>query len=115
MRTGWSGIVHGTDSHSTSFFASRFCGRCKPRQSGGALSAKTIKSIIDGLVRHIKEIEAESDILFETYGDWPWTKGKNYGIVKEALKSYSMHRFSQMTPKERTPLLLTLFDCLHLD
>jgi len=47
-------------------------------------------------VRHIKEIEAESDILFETYGDWSWT-GKVYGIVKEALKSYSMHRFSQLT------------------
>ena len=48
-------------------------------------------------MRHIKEIEAESDILFERYGDWSWTKGKVYGIVKEALKSYSMHRFSQMT------------------
>ena len=29
----------------------------KPRQSGGApLSTKTIKSIVDGFVRHIKEI-----------------------------------------------------------
>ena len=56
----------------------------KPRQSGGApLSAKTIKSIVDGFVRHIKEIEAESDILFETYGDWSWTKGEVYGIVKK--------------------------------
>jgi hypothetical protein len=75
-----------------------FVAGVKPRQSGGApLSAKTIKSIVDGFVRHIKEIEAESDILFEMYGDWSWTKGKVYGIVKEALKSYSMHRFSQMT------------------
>lgn len=75
-----------------------FVAGVKPRKTGDPpLSAKTIKAIVDGFVRHLKEIEAESDILYEKYGDWSWTKGKVYGIVKDALKSYSMHRFSQLS------------------
>ena len=57
-------------------------------------------------MRHIKQIEAESDILFDKYGDWSWTKGKVYEIVKQALKNYSMNRFAQMSKSRKKIAIL---------
>ena len=45
--------------------------------------------MIDGFVRSIKEIESNSDMLTERFGEWSWSKSAPYVCVKQALKNYS--------------------------
>jgi hypothetical protein len=84
------------------FVLRQFVAGIQPRDGDGLLSPKTIKSMIDGFVRSIKEIESNSDMLTERFGEWSWSKSAPYVCVKQALKNYSFHRFEEVCEnKER--------------
>ena len=52
--------------------------------------------MIDALVRHIKSIECHSEDFLARFGDgWSWMKSPTYCAVKDAFRSYSMHRFQE--------------------
>lgn len=91
-----------------------FVAGVQPRAGEGTLTGKTIKGMIDSWVRYIKGIEAESESLSEYYGDWSWTKSSYFKSVKEALKSYTMNRFSQLAANPTIPTATKTADALRL-
>jgi hypothetical protein len=56
------------------------------------LRAKSIKGIVDGLVREIKLIEGQNDDLLTKYGDWSWKKHCAYVIVVQSLKEVCLQK-----------------------
>ena len=61
--------------------------------------------MIDGFVRNIHSVEAESDELSSMFGDWSWSTTKNYKCVKEVLKKYLLCRFDKFSehPEDKRP------------
>ena len=103
------------------FVLCKFGWGVQPVDGGGSLAPNSIKGMIDGFVRNIHSVEAESDELSSMIGAWSWSKTKNYKCVKEELKKYSLCHFDKISehPEEKRarstadPLRLFSFSAIH--